>query len=101
VVDERVGATIKVRGGYAEDWTMKNPILAKRELGYELEPPNRHKLGDGVTPWNSLTYAGGGGSGGDDGEALLALQQHIASSNPHPNYDDGVDLVLLYQNAKV
>jgi hypothetical protein len=94
-----MATTIQIRGDHAAAWVMKNPILAKRELGYELESPNRHKLGDGQTRWNDLNYAGGSGGGDDD--VALALQQHILSENPHPNYDDGIDLVLRYENAKV
>ena len=44
------------------EWTTKNPILAQGEFGVEIPPgssgPYQFKLGDGVTPWNSLPYGG-------------------------------------------
>lgn len=44
-----------------------------------------------------VTVSEGGGGGLDP----AALQAHISSPNPHPIYDDGPSLALLYQNAKV
>lgn len=38
----------------AANWTAQNPILAIGEFGHETGT-NRIKIGDGVTPWNSLT----------------------------------------------
>lgn len=38
-----------------------NPILQRGELGYETDT-NLLKVGDGVTAWNDLPYAGDGGS---------------------------------------
>ena len=38
----------------------KNPVLLKGEVVYESDT-TLHKVGDGVTPWNALAYARGGG----------------------------------------
>lgn len=46
---------IQLRGGTAAEWTAANPILADREIGVE-RITNLYKIGDGVTPWNSLGY---------------------------------------------
>lgn len=100
MAEDRNGTTIQIRGGWAADWVIKNPVLEIRELGYELDEPNLHKLGDGVTPWNSLPYAGGGG-GGDDSVAVAMIQAHINSATPHSVYDNGPSLALLYENSKV
>lgn len=43
-------------------WASKNPVLGPGEMGYEIES-GRLKIGDGVTPWNSLPYYVGNGSG--------------------------------------
>lgn len=91
---------VRQKIGRADSWTAKNPILADGQLGYERDGARRHKIGDGVTPWNDLPYAGGGNSG-DDSEAMLALDDHINAAEPHPVYDDGPSFVLLYENAKV
>lgn len=50
---------ILLRADSAENWSSKNPILGKNELGIELgATPSEHKykLGDGVTAWNELDY---------------------------------------------
>lgn len=49
-------ATIRPRGDTASNWSSANPILAKNEVGYD-ETNKKFKIGDGVTPWNSLPYA--------------------------------------------
>lgn len=43
----------------ASKWTAENPILQLGEVGYETDT-NKLKVGDGVTKWNSLPYAGDG-----------------------------------------
>lgn len=46
---------IQLRRGSSSEWTLSNPILAEGELGLELNT-NLYKIGDGSTPWNSLSY---------------------------------------------
>ena len=46
---------IQLRRGGAQEWSNSNPILAQGELGIELDT-GRFKIGDGVTPWNTLRY---------------------------------------------
>lgn len=41
-------------------WSYVNPILIKGEIGIESDT-KRFKFGDGETPWNNLSYAGGDG----------------------------------------
>lgn len=94
----------------ASDWSSKNPTLKNGEPGVETDTKS-FKIGDGVTPWNTLPYflneegivvlieeylAGLGGGGTEP--AVLA---HINDALPHPVYDDGPSLSLLYENAKV
>lgn len=74
-----------------------NRIFRDGEPVYERDT-RRLKVGDGVTPYQGLSYIGGDVSGGTDD---AALQAHIASATPHPAYDDGPSLLLLYENAKV
>lgn len=83
--------TIKLKRGLAEKWIELNPVLKQGELGVELDT-GQIKVGDGLTHWKNLPYAGSG---------MMALQNHIDSLLPHPVYDDGPSLVLLYENAKV
>lgn len=49
--------TIIMRNDTAENWSTKHPILAKGEFGVENDT-NKFKIGDGVTAWDKLGYAG-------------------------------------------
>ena len=50
-----MAVTIQTRRDSAADWTTANPVLALGEIGIEVDTDNA-KYGDGVTPWNSLSY---------------------------------------------
>lgn len=91
---------INMRRELAATWVSTNPILARGEAGYE-DDTGKFKVGNGLSPWNELGYfvSGSGAPGGNYSEA--ALQAHINSSLPHPVYDDGPSLDILYNNAKV
>lgn len=103
----------RIRRGTPGEWATKNPVLMSGEQGLELIT-GVVKLGDGVTPWNDLpvykrwedikayvdaeisaVVAGAGGVSEQD------LTDHVNSQTPHPVYDDGPSLILLYENAKV
>jgi uncharacterized membrane protein YgcG len=62
----------------AADWTAANPVLFAGELGLEMDTL-QWKFGDGVTAWNSLSYAGGSGGGGGGGGGGTGVY----------NFDDG------------
>ena len=62
-----VDTKIQIRRGYSDGfagsipagqskWSGVNPVLAQGEMGYEIDS-NRVKIGDGLTAWNSLSYA--------------------------------------------
>lgn len=40
----------------AAEWTAKNPLLQRGEIGFEIDT-HKAKVGDGTTYWNSLPYA--------------------------------------------
>lgn len=56
-------AILRHRRDTAANWTSNNPVLEAGQIGYETDTL-KHKWGDGVTAWNSLSYGGGGGGGG-------------------------------------
>lgn len=56
-------AILRHRRDTAANWTSNNPVLEAGQIGYETDTL-KHKWGDGVTAWNSLSYASGGGGGG-------------------------------------
>jgi hypothetical protein len=61
---------LQQRHDTAQNWKVKNPVLAEGEIGVETDTGNI-KAGNGATTWNSLPYSnaglGGGSGGGDDG----------------------------------
>lgn len=88
---------IQFRRNSSVEWTSLNPVLAAGEPGYETDT-GKVKVGDGVTAWNQLVYSTTGDSTAVTQEQLV---DHVNSETPHPVYDDGPSLSLLYQNAKV
>ena len=63
-----VRATLILRNDLASTWAVRNPILAKGEIGAEIDT-GLLKMGDGTTAFNALPYinqnTGGGGNPGD------------------------------------
>ena len=105
--------TFLLRRGTYIDWFVKNPRLHEGEIGYELGTW-RYKIGDGVRNWNDLPYFENTAqteafviakvaelAGTVSGVTQAELTAHVDSEDPHLNYDSGVDLLLLYLNAKV
>lgn len=95
----RIIAEFRDRRDLAVNWTNKNSLLAAGEHGYEIDT-GKFKIGNGVLRWTQLPYFV------PQGESSAPVTQqdlfdHVESDSPHPEYDDGVSLVLLYQNAKV
>lgn len=48
---------IQLRNGTAAEWTTKDPILLKGEMGIEIDT-HKIKVGDGKTAWSALAYCG-------------------------------------------
>jgi hypothetical protein len=93
--------TIKLRSDNAADWATNNPVLKKGEPGFE-EDTGKFKIGDGLHRWKDLLYFVGGIDSADDLYASqIEFEAHINSETPHPAYDEGPSLLLLYANAKV
>jgi hypothetical protein len=88
---------IQLRRDLATVWAEKNPRLASGEPGFE-EDTGKLKIGNGAWHWNQLPYID---FSGDPGDISAVLAAHVNSLTPHPVYDDGPSLVLLYENAKV
>ena len=104
--------------GSPDRWAELNPVLRSGEPGVEIGT-GLFKIGDGHTPWNSLAYyltqpnieaivdikiAAGGGSGSDPrignlNELTTESKATIVEAINEINMD-GVEFVLLYDNAK-
>lgn len=105
--------TFLPRRGTAVEWATRNPLLREGEMGFELGT-NRYKMGDGNRRWNDLPYFTNEEvikayidaeiaalAGSVSGVTQLEFDNHVNSTAPHLNYEDGADLTLLYNNAKV
>jgi hypothetical protein len=53
---------LQLRRDTPAEWVSKNPVLKDGEPGFE-RGTGKLKIGDGVTPWNSLPYASEGPPG--------------------------------------
>jgi len=80
---------LKLRRDLSTRWAAVNPVLAEGEPGFELDS-GRIKVGDGVTAWNDLGFL-----------RSTEMIEHVNDEEPHPVYDEGPDLILLYENVKV
>lgn len=49
---------IQPRRDTAARWAAENPVLLEGEWGIVTDSPSQYKIGDGVTPWNSLPLRG-------------------------------------------
>jgi hypothetical protein len=96
----------KLRRGTAADWAIHNPILKLGEPGFETDT-GKFKIGNDYTKWLDLPYFVDEDTiqelldGVSGGNAQALVDAHINSETPHPVYDEGPSLFLLYQNAKV
>ncbi len=50
---------IQLRNDTAANWASANPVLAKGEIGLEIDT-NKLKIGTGLATWNALEYANAG-----------------------------------------
>lgn len=94
--------TILLRRDTQHDWERANPVLAHGEPGYEVDT-GKLKVGNGTSRWLDLSYFVPGSFANPDQIPLSEqdLIDHVDSTLPHPIYDDGPSLVLLYNNTKV
>lgn len=56
MAEKNLKVTIITRNDTAANWTSKNPVLRKGEMGIEIDT-NKFKFGDGTKTWNQLDYA--------------------------------------------
>jgi hypothetical protein len=105
--------SFQLRRGPYLDWLQKNPRLRAGEMGYEIGT-GRYKIGDGLRNWVDLPYFTNEEvikqyvddeiaalAAGVSGLTIDDLNTHINDTTPHPEYDEGPSLLLLYENAKV
>ena len=57
-MSKSIGTKILLRNDTATNWTANNPVLAKGQIGIQINT-KKFKFGDGVTAWNSLDYGAG------------------------------------------
>lgn len=81
-----VKATLILRNDLAATWASRNPILAKGEIGAEIDT-GLLKMGDGISTFNSLNYinAAGGGNAGD-GNLITTVSNHLTIADYGHSY---------------
>lgn len=87
-------------------WAERNVRPAEGEPIFERDT-GKFKIGDGVRRYNDLPYYEPASDepsipgGPTDPVPPADLSAHINDPTPHPAYDEGPSLLLLYNNAKV
>lgn len=70
----------------AADWSAANPVLSQFEIGIEVDPATgaytKAKIGNGVTPWNSLQYFDPTGNGMPGVKVYQALLTQSGTDAP-------------------
>ena len=57
MANKTLNSRIIIRNATSTEWTEKNPVLMKGEIGLEMDAsPIRFKIGDGLTTWTGLGY---------------------------------------------
>lgn len=57
MADRTLNIRIQLRNDTAENWTTKNPLLLKGEMGVEIDT-GKTKIGNGTAHWKDLKYSG-------------------------------------------
>ena len=57
MADKTLNIRIQLRNDTAENWTTKNPLLLKGEMGVEIDT-KKIKIGNGTDRWTTLEYSG-------------------------------------------
>ena len=57
MADKTLNIRIQLRNDTAENWTTKNPLLLKGEMGVEIDT-RKIKIGNGTDHWTTLEYSG-------------------------------------------
>lgn len=57
MADKTLNIRIQLRNDTAENWTTKNPVLLKGEMGVEIDT-GKTKIGNGTDDWKTLKYSG-------------------------------------------
>lgn len=78
-----VKATLILRNDSAANWASHNPVLAKGEIGAEIDT-GLLKLGDGATSFNSLSYINEGRDG--DGALITNVNNKLTIANYGHSY---------------
>ena len=90
-----IQTTFKLKRGTAARWAEINPILEQGEPGFVYDN-NRLKIGDGITPWNSLPYI--------DGQGEVVNYKYFSAfpqeGDPNVIYKAANELSLYQYNAE-
>ena len=93
-MSKTVNTKILLRSDTYSNWQTNNPTLAKGEIGAAIITQNgvttkNFKIGDGVTPWNDLSW-----DGRLQEEILEGILRTQKKSGSIVTFDDGADAPL-------
>lgn len=95
---------IQHRRDTAERWASFNPILLEGEVGYVLDNPNQHKIGDGIHAWNDLPMRGFNGNitqdTGDDENAVMSQKATTEKLAELGQYVENPEYARAYTDAE-
>ena len=114
VVRILAAARFKARSDTLKNWSEQNPVLLAGEpgvviglntIGDGLEPSNRKvKIGDGITPWNNLSWwEGVKGEDGKDYVLTKADKEEIAEDIKESlgDIETALDRIIEIQNSLI
>lgn len=83
---------IQPRRDTAARWAAANPVLLEGEWGIVTDSPSQYKIGDGVTPWNSLPLRGYDGNllqtTGNETKSVMSQDATTKALAAQKNYTD-------------
>lgn len=80
-----VKATLILRNDLAATWASRNPILAKGEIGAEIDT-GLLKMGDGISTFNNLNYINAGGGNAGDGNLITTVSNYLTIADYGHSY---------------
>lgn len=93
MTDRKLNVQHIQRHDISSRWSSVNPILKQGMIGVE-DDTNRFKVGDGVTPWNELSYSGGNATNIVDKNSGMAYTVWIGTQDEYTGLQNKDDYTI-------